>query len=233
MNNGFVYIHRKLLDWEWYGDPVVRSVFIHLVLLANFTDKKWRGTIIKRGQVITGRKKLAQTLGFSEMQIRTVLNKLKSTNEITIKTTNKNSVITVNNYDEYQNNNQQPNQQITNKQPTNNQQITTTNKDNKDNKDNKERGGEDKNQKEKLKISDLLSLDDVYLEKYKTKFNTLSEKEIITEAEKAYHWCKSKGKVYKNYNSFLIGWLQRATSYKELQKTRISNKYTRRKGVLK
>jgi len=136
MNNGYIALHRKILDWEWYSEPVTRSLFIHLILIANFTDKKWNGIEIGRGQVLTGRFKLAQTLNFSEMQIRTALKRLKSTSDITIKTTNKYSIITIKNYDQYQSDNQPTNQRTTNKQPTNNQQITTTNKDNKDNKDN-------------------------------------------------------------------------------------------------
>jgi len=230
MNNGFVSLHRKIIDWEWYSDVVVRDLFIHLLLTANFTDKKWKGIDIKRGQVLTGRFKLSEILGFSEMQIRTALNKLKSTNEITIKTTNRNSLITINKYNEYQQNNQQNNQQITNKQPTDNQQITTTNKDNKDNNENKDNKRE--SEEEKLKLRDLLSLNSFYLEKYKNKYKTLTEEEIITESEKAYHWCKANGKTKKDYNSFLMNWLSKTVSYKELQKTNSNNYPKRRKGSI-
>ena len=98
--------------------------------------------MVKRGSLIAGRKQLAKDLGLTEQMIRTSLMKLKSTNEITIESTNRYSVITVVKYDDYQNDsrfNNQPNkdnsnQQATNKQPTSNQQATTTNKVNKVNK---------------------------------------------------------------------------------------------------
>jgi predicted transcriptional regulator len=87
---------------------------------------------------------LAENTGITEQTIRTCLNRLKSTNEITIKVTNKYSIITICNYESYQliNNitnqqiNQQPNQQLTINQPTTNQQLTT-NKNEENNKNKK------------------------------------------------------------------------------------------------
>jgi len=54
------------------------------------------------GQVITGRKSLAMDLGLSERKIRTSINKLISTNEVTVQTTNKFSIISICNWDAYQ-----------------------------------------------------------------------------------------------------------------------------------
>jgi DnaD/phage-associated family protein len=125
-NNGFIVINKKILKWEWYQDTNTVRLFLHLLLIANWEDKRWQGIEIKRGQLVTGRKSLAKSTGLSEQQIRTSLNKLISTNEITKTTTNKYTVITINNYNKYQDYNRQNNQQITNNQPTNNQQITTT-----------------------------------------------------------------------------------------------------------
>lgn len=125
-NNGFIVINRKMLKWEWYQNINTVRLFLHLLLIANWEDKKWQGIEVKRGEVITSRKHLSESTGLSIQQTRTSLNKLISTNEITIKTTNKYTVIAVNNYNKYQNYNQQNNKQSTNNQPTNNQQITTT-----------------------------------------------------------------------------------------------------------
>lgn len=121
-DKSFIVINRKILKWHWYDDVNVTRLFIHLLLIANWEDKKWHGILVKRGQVITGRKTLSKETGLSEQQVRTSLDKLISTKEITKSTTNKYTIITVNNYTKYQN----YNQQITNKQPANNQQITTT-----------------------------------------------------------------------------------------------------------
>ena len=38
-NNGWIKIHRKLLEWEWADDPNMVALWIHLLLNANLTDK--------------------------------------------------------------------------------------------------------------------------------------------------------------------------------------------------
>jgi len=129
MNNGWISIHRKMIDWEWYGDSNVFRLFMHLLLKVNHKDKKWRGIIIKSGSHMTGRKILSAELNLSEQQIRTALNKLKSTNDITIQATKDYSMISITNWDSYQG----INQQITNEQPTSNQRATTNNNVNNDN----------------------------------------------------------------------------------------------------
>lgn len=123
---GWVKLHRKFSEWEWYQDSKMVHLFIHLLINANHEDNNWKGIKIIRGQLITGRKSLSENTGISERSIRTCLNKLKSTNEVSVKTTNKYSIITICNYDKYQNiiiNNdqhidQQPDQQTTSKRPT-------------------------------------------------------------------------------------------------------------------
>lgn len=133
---GWISLYRKFVEWEWYQDVNVKIVFIHLLLLANHRDNKWQGKIIKRGQLITSSEHLAEDLGLSRQQVRTALNKLKSTNEITIKSTNKYMLVTIEKYEKYQDNNlkitSEITDKITNEQPTNNQQITTNNNDNKE-----------------------------------------------------------------------------------------------------
>ena len=124
MNKGFVSLHRKILDWEWYHDHNTTRLFIHLLLKANHQNSKWQGQQIRRGQLVTGRKVLAEETGISEQSIRTCFDNLKSTNEITIKSTNRFSLITLVNYELYQT--KQPAKQPTN-QPTTNQQLTTNN----------------------------------------------------------------------------------------------------------
>jgi DNA replication protein DnaD len=113
------------------------------LISANHKDGTFKGQKVKRGQVITGRIKISSVTGISEQSVRTCLQRLESTNEITIETTNKNSIITLLNYDLYQSDegndsttNQQPTSKITNNQPTTNQQLTTNKNDN--NKKNKE-----------------------------------------------------------------------------------------------
>ncbi len=135
-NNGFVVLHRKFLSWEWYQNSSMVHLFIHLLLKANHADGNWQGHEIKRGQLMTGLNKLSHETGIKIPTIRTNLNKLKSTNEITIHSTNRFSLITLVKYDFYQCYVNTSTRQLTNgthsinKQgATNNNNITINNKD--------------------------------------------------------------------------------------------------------
>jgi len=114
---GWIKLHRRIIKWDWADDPKTFSLFIHLILMANHEEKEWKGERIMRGQLITGRKNLARQTGLSEQSIRTSLRRLQLTNNLTIKTTNKNSIITITNYDSYQAPNQPAHTEPTGNQP--------------------------------------------------------------------------------------------------------------------
>ena len=121
MEQGWIKIHRQLLSWEWYDDNNTFRLFMHLLLKANHKDKKYRGKVVKAGSLLTGRELLSAETGLSIQQIRTSISRLKSTNEITIKTSKQGSVIQVVKYAKYQ----IVTNKVTNSQPTANQQLTT------------------------------------------------------------------------------------------------------------
>ena len=102
LENGFIKLHRSLLKWEWYDDINVFKLFIHLLLTVNLYDEKWQGKTIKRGTRVTSYSVLSKETKLSIQQIRTVLKKLSSTGELTVKKTPKYTVVTVNNYDKFQ-----------------------------------------------------------------------------------------------------------------------------------
>ncbi len=141
MCNGWIKLHRKILDWEWFTSPSTLQLFIYLLLRANKEDKKWRGILIKRGQLVTSVATISEETKLSTQQVRTSLNRLKSTNEITSKTTNRFTLITVCKYESYQlyeeaeqQTKQQALQQTNNKQITNKQQQLKNNKNIRNNK---------------------------------------------------------------------------------------------------
>lgn len=134
----FIQLHRKMLDWEWYEDINTKVLFIHLLLKANWKDKNWRWQLIERWSFITSYQKLSDETGLSIQQVRTSINKLKSTHDITYLWQASNSLIKLTNYNEYQGDNTEVNTLATNEQQTSNKRVTTTNKDNNNNKDNKE-----------------------------------------------------------------------------------------------
>ena len=139
--NGFVKIHRKLVQWGWYQDNAVKGVFLHLLLTASFRECEWLGKTIKKGQLVTSYGRLAQDLGFSIQQVRTALNKLKSTGEITCESTSRYTVITVEKWEDYQIITNEaadtPTQTLTNGQQTSNKPSTNKQQHRKNVKNNK------------------------------------------------------------------------------------------------
>ena len=119
MHRGYVKLWRKIEEWGWYKNSFTVHLFVHLIINANYKDSEYMGYIIKRGQMVIGRKLLSKSTGISERSIRTSLNHLKSTNEVTIKPTNKFSIVTICNYEIYNSLIDQTDQQ-TDQQPTSN-----------------------------------------------------------------------------------------------------------------
>lgn len=126
--SGWIKIHRQILDWEWYSDTNTFRLFMHLILKANHKEKKFKGLVLNAGSVVTSRDILAIEIGLSVQQVRTALNKLKLTNEITIETSSQGTVIQIVNYSKYQ----LLTNEVTNEQPINNHQITTNNNEKKE-----------------------------------------------------------------------------------------------------
>lgn len=99
---GFVKLHRRLVEWEWYEDHKMTRLFIHLILTANHAPKAWRGIMIERGQKVTSLPKLSAEAGFTIKQIRGLLERLERTGELTRKGTRQFTLLTLCNYDTYQ-----------------------------------------------------------------------------------------------------------------------------------
>lgn len=125
MAGGFIALQRQILDWEWYKTGPTKDVFIHLLLTANFTETRYKGITVKRGQVLTSINSLATNLGLTIQQTRTALEHLISTGEITNEANPQYRIITVVKYDDYQRatnestNEQQTSNKRSNKRTTN------------------------------------------------------------------------------------------------------------------
>lgn len=102
MNDGYIKLHKKMVDWEWYKDQSVKGLFIHLLLIANYKDGRFKGRLIKRGQVVTSINNLALETGMSRGTIQRCIKVLKNTREIRTSTNSKYTLITIINYDSYQ-----------------------------------------------------------------------------------------------------------------------------------
>ncbi len=225
--NGFIKLHRKLLDWEWYNDANVFRVFMHLLLKANFKDKNWQGKTIKRGQIIIGLSKFGSELSLSTQQVRTSLNKLKSTKEITSKATSKYTLVTIVNFEVYQKkedqDNKQNNTQITNEQQTNNKQITNEQQQRKNDKNIKKEKNdknyisetssqESKNSSDnsnpsskRFKPPTIVDIENYCTEKgWKTSFA-----QVFFDGNEQSGWKLSNGRVMKNWKAACRTWMNK------------------------
>lgn len=140
---GFISIDRKILEWEWYTEHNTMILFVHLLLTVNWENKRWHGIEVLRGQRITSLQTLAEETHLSIQRVRTAIKHLESTGELTNKSHSKFRILTVNNFNAYQDPNRRANKESTINQQTTNNQSTTTKQVNNYNKETskQERGG--------------------------------------------------------------------------------------------
>ncbi len=120
MYQGFVKLPRDIINWRWFSDANILKLYIYLLTTAVFKTTQWKNETLESGQVVIGRRMLAAQLKMTENQVRAALEKLKSSKDISIKTTNKYSVITLLNWGKIEGDDYF----FTNKSPTNRQQNT-------------------------------------------------------------------------------------------------------------
>lgn len=102
MNNGWIKMHRSIMDWEWYKDSEALHLFIHLLIEANHSNKYWMGVLVKRGEFVTSIASLSKATGITAKKVRARLDKFEETGEIKRTASNKHTIITVINYNNYQ-----------------------------------------------------------------------------------------------------------------------------------
>lgn len=107
MNGNYIKISRSLLDWCWYHDVNTCRLFIHMLLRVNWKKGYFGEEVIERGSFVSSISKLSAETGLSEREVRTALEHLKKTGEVTCKRHTKYSVYTVVNYCKYQSSDRQ------------------------------------------------------------------------------------------------------------------------------
>lgn len=122
-NEGFIKLYRKMRKWGWYDEPYTKAVFLHLLFLAQYEETFYRGIALEIGQAVATLPEIALENGISVQNVRTAIEHLKSTGELTVKKYPRFSVYTLKNYDLYNGANSQStgNQQAANSLPTGNQ----------------------------------------------------------------------------------------------------------------
>ena len=135
MEKGWIKLHRSITDWEWYMDNNVKLLWYHLLLTCNYKDSKFQGYDIPAGSKVCGYPSLAEQTGLTVQQIRTAILKLKSTSEITVTKTPKFSIISITNWDKYQEDDSQLDSRMTGERQADDRRATTSKEDKKERKE--------------------------------------------------------------------------------------------------
>lgn len=155
---GWLKLYRSIQNhWLWEDKPFSRGqAFVDLLLMANHKDNKilFNGELIeiKRGSRITSLRQLSDAWGWSTTKVKKFLELLEKENMITVKSDNKKTLVTIENYGVYQEvgnteetqEKQQSNTDVTQKKIKKNSEKNQK----KTNKNDKERYKNDKERKE-------------------------------------------------------------------------------------
>lgn len=158
MVEGWLKLYRSIQNhWLWEDKPFSRGqAFVDLLLMANHKDNKilFNGELIeiKRGSRITSLRQLSDAWGWSTTKVKKFLELLEKENMITVKSDNKKTLVTIENYGVYQEvgnteetqEKQQSNTDVTQKKIKKNSEKNQK----KTNKNDKERYKNDKERKE-------------------------------------------------------------------------------------
>jgi len=133
VSEGYIFLHRKTQKHWVFERSEYLKAWIQMLFDATHQDYEVlvgnQLVRLKRGQFIFGRKAFAKKTGLSERSVRTLINRLKKSQMIDQQTTNKFSIISILNYDDYQTGVHQ----TSSKRPTGDQQATTNNNNNNNN----------------------------------------------------------------------------------------------------
>lgn len=190
-NTTYIKLFRKMLTWEWYGDTNTFRVFLHILLKANYEPSRYRGHEIGAGECVFGRKKWAKELGLSERQVRTALEHLKSTNEVSTKATNKFTIVHVEKWEFWQLEEGKATTKKTNKKsnesPTNDQQPTTS--------------------KESKNIKNTTTIEEV--RKYVEENSLNIDADYFFKYYETAEWKDNNGKPIRNWKLKALNWSRR------------------------
>lgn len=115
-NEGYIKLYRRMMKWGWYTDTPTKCVFLHLLFLACYEPCYYKSVHLEPGQAVSSIRQISTDTGISVQSVRTALNHLKSTQEITQCEHGKFSVFTITNYSDYQCANTEANKQVTQNQ---------------------------------------------------------------------------------------------------------------------
>lgn len=137
MSQGWIKLHRELMDkaiWK-ESTPEQKTILITLLMMANHKEKEWewKGERFKAepGQFVTSLPSIAEKCGkgISIQNVRTALKRFEKYEFLTDESTNKNRLITIVNWELYQETDNKSTGKLTGNQQATNRQLTANKND--------------------------------------------------------------------------------------------------------
>lgn len=212
---GWIKLHRKLLEHPLFKDPQALTLWVQLLLRANHKDARIMVgnsfVDIKRGQFLTGRDKLSEYTGINRSKLERLLKLLESEQQIEQQKTTKYRIISIVNYDKYQD----AEQQVSINRATSEQQVSTNKNDKNVKNDKKEIV-----KRTQFKKPELSEVKNYMLEKGADFSLANKEAERYFNYYEANGWKVGKNKM-ANWKSACTNWLNRIDDFKKEEKGKL------------
>jgi len=129
MEQGWIKVHRSIIDKGWFSDSQAVHLWMYLLLKATHGTREvlWNGQVVKiqAGQLLTGRKKISNDTGINESKVERLLKLFENEQQIEQRKTNTSRLISILNYKKFQSSEQPIEQRMNNKRTTDEQRMNT------------------------------------------------------------------------------------------------------------
>lgn len=205
---GFIKLHRELMEKPiWLNStPEQKVVLITLMMMANHKEKTWEfeGQTYKAepGEFVTSIESIVEKSGkgVSVQNVRTALKRFEKLGFLTNKSTNKNRLISIVNWEVYQVSKDDLTSKLTDAQQATNKQLTTNK--NVKNEENVKKKDIDK----KIRFAENVHMTQ---KQYDDLVAQYGKQVVDSKIEDMEIYKASKGKTYKNDGIALKGWLKK------------------------
>jgi len=210
---GWIKLHRKTLE-----NPIIMqdkeylAVWIFLLLNATHSeyDTMFQGQRItlQKGQLITGRKIISKKLNISESKVQRILKTFEIEQQIKQQTTHQNRLISILNWEMYQQHEQQDEQQVNSKRTATEQQVNTNKKDNNTNNTKNGKNGINnrnaQNQEAQIHFAEFVSMTNAEYEKLVSTYGPNFVDQCIKKLD---DYKGATGKKYKSDYRAILSWV--------------------------
>lgn len=98
---GIITLNRSFLNWKWFHNPKILSVYLWLLATAFTEDEVYEKEVIPRGSLVTTNMEIAYGCGITIQNARTALASLEKTGEITRESRNHYQIVNIVDFDKY------------------------------------------------------------------------------------------------------------------------------------